>query len=76
MNYRIIVNIIGFLIFLTGIFMMLGLPFSFYYQSDDVFAILISSILTSSIGLLTWVFTKNSERKDVGKREGYLIRCV
>jgi len=53
--------------------MMLGLPFSFYYQSDDVFAILISSILTSSIGLLTWFFTKNSERKDVGKREGYLI---
>ena len=53
--------------------MMLGLPFSFYYQSDDVFAILISSILTSVVGLLTWVFTKNSERKDVGKREGYLI---
>ena len=53
--------------------MMLGLPFSFYYQSDDVLAILISSFLTSSIGLLTWFFTKNSERKDVGKREGYLI---
>ena len=53
--------------------MMLGLPFSFYYQSDDVFAILISSILTSVVGLLTWFFTKNSERKDVGKREGYLI---
>ena len=53
--------------------MMLGLPFSFYYQSDDVFAIIISSVLTSSIGLLTWFFTKNSERKDVGKREGYLI---
>jgi trk system potassium uptake protein TrkH len=72
-NYKLILNIIGFLVFITGIFMMIGLPFSFYYQTDDVMAIIISSILTSAVGLLTWFFTRNSERKDVGKREGYII---
>ena len=36
MNFRVILNIIGFLLILNGIFMMLGIGFSLHYGSDDV----------------------------------------
>ncbi|HEX9250711.1 MAG TPA: potassium transporter TrkG [Ignavibacteriaceae bacterium] len=73
MNYKIIINIIGFLIILTGIFMMLGLPFSIYYKSNDIPVILFSGITTSSIGFTAWFTTRKTDRHEVGKREGYII---
>jgi trk system potassium uptake protein TrkH len=73
MNFRVVLNIIGFLLILNGIFMMLGIGFSLYYDSDDIFSLLISGIFTSLSGFLIWLFTKRKETPDLGKREGYLI---
>ncbi len=73
MNFKIIFNIIGFLLILNGLFMMVGIGFSFYYGSDDVFALLISGIATSLFGFVLWLFTRQKESPDLGKREGYLI---
>ena len=73
MNLKIIFRIIGFLLMLTGIFMMLGIPFSIYYKSDDISALLQSGIFTSAVGLIIWFFTRDSQNKELGKREGYLI---
>lgn len=73
MNYKIIIKIIGFLLMLTGFFMMLGIPFSIYYKSDDISALLQSGIFTSAVGLIIWFFTRNQQNKELGKREGYLI---
>jgi trk system potassium uptake protein TrkH len=73
MNLKIIFRIIGFLLMLTGFFMMLGIPFSIYYNSDDISALLQSGIFTSAVGLIIWFFTRDPQNKELGKREGYLI---
>jgi trk system potassium uptake protein TrkH len=58
---------------LTGIFMMLGIPFSLYYKDNDIISLLISGGFTSSVGVIIWLFTRNIENRELGKREGYLI---
>ena len=73
MNYRVVFNIIGFLLILNGLFILSGIGFSIYYQSDDILALLISGIGTSLFGFTTWIFTRKSEIAELGKREGYLI---
>ena len=73
MKYRVVLNIIGFLLILNGIFILTGIGFSLYYNSDDISALLISGLGTSFFGLLLWFSTRRSEIAELGKREGYLI---
>jgi trk system potassium uptake protein TrkH len=73
MNFKVVQNIIGFLLILTGFFMTLGIPFSIYYHNDDISSILISAGITSSVGLVLWIFSRNADRQQLGKREGYII---
>jgi trk system potassium uptake protein len=73
MNFKLIANIIGFLLILTGGFMLTGIPFSIYYNSGDHFSLIISGIITSFIGFLLWLFTRKNEVKEIKKRDGYLI---
>ena len=35
-NFKVIFNIVGFLLILDGIAMMLGIPFSIYYHDNDI----------------------------------------
>jgi trk system potassium uptake protein TrkH len=72
-NYRIVFNIIGFLLILNGLFILTGIGFSIYYQSDDILALLISGVGTFLCGLIIWLATRKSEITELGKREGYLI---
>lgn len=58
---------------LTGFFMMLGIPFSIYFHHNDIYAILISSGITFLTGLIIWFFTRDADRQQLGKREGYII---
>lgn len=53
--------------------MMSGIPFSVYYQDNDIYVLLICGISTSLIGIFLWFITRKTERADIGKREGYLI---
>ncbi len=53
--------------------MMSGIPFSIYYQDNDIFVLLVTGTSTSLIGTLLWFLTRKTERSDIGKREGYLI---
>lgn len=73
MNLKIIFRLIGFLLMLTGLFMLTGIPFSIYYNTDDIPALLSSALITSVTGFILWFFTRKIENKEVGKREGYLI---
>lgn len=73
MNFKVILNIIGFLLILTGLLMTTGIPFSIYYGHDDIVSILISAAITISAGAILWFFTKDADRQQLGKREGYLI---
>lgn len=71
-NFPIIANILGILIAINGLLMFLGIPFSLYYGEDDVYALLISGFSTSTFGGILWYINRNC-KKDIKKREGYLI---
>jgi trk/ktr system potassium uptake protein len=58
---------------LTGVAMTLGIPFSIYYKTDDIPALLQSAVFTITVGFIIWFFTRKTERYELGKREGYLI---
>ncbi len=72
LNYKVIFNIVGFLLVLDGIAMMLGIPFSAYYGDDDILVLLLSGLGTGIIGYVLYFFTKESN-KDIRKREGYIV---
>ncbi|MFC2083645.1 TrkH family potassium uptake protein [Bacteroidota bacterium] len=71
-NFKIIFNIIGFLLFLDGICMMLGIPFSIYYGDNDIIVLLLCGSVTSLIGILVFLLTRK-HGQEVRKREGYIV---
>ncbi len=73
MNYKVVLYIIGLLLILTGIFMMLGIPFSIYYGSNDIIYLVISGFVTIVFGLILFLLFRKSDTKNIGKKEGYLI---
>ncbi|MBU2506275.1 MAG: TrkH family potassium uptake protein [Bacteroidetes bacterium] len=72
LNYKVIFKIIGFLLILDGLFMFAGIPFSLYYNDNDVFTLLACGAGTSLIGLVTFYLTRNTD-KEIRKREGYIV---
>lgn len=73
MNYKVILNLVGVLLLLTALLMLPAVGFSLYYGHDDIYAIIISALITSLVGLIIWFFTKDADKHQLGKREGYLI---
>jgi len=73
MNFKIIFKIIGFLLILNGLAMLTALPFSIYYNSDDITAIVISGISTTLLGCTMWFLIKTDPDEEISKRDGYLI---
>ena len=71
-NLGIVSNVVGVLLMVLGGFMLTALPFSFFYHTNDGFAIIFASITTFGIGTIMWWFSRRSP-KNIGKREGYLI---
>ncbi len=71
-HFKVIFKIIGFLLVLEGLFMLLGVPFSIYYQSDDIFVLLFSAISVSAIGLMLFLIAKGDDR-ELRKKEGYIV---
>ncbi|MBZ0200938.1 MAG: TrkH family potassium uptake protein [Ignavibacteriaceae bacterium] len=53
--------------------MLAGIPFSIYYHSNDITAILLSSLITILTGAAGWYLTRHRSSKEVTKREGYII---
>jgi trk system potassium uptake protein TrkH len=72
-NYQVILNIIGLLLMLNGVFMLLCIPFSIYFGEGGLIPISISGAITIGVGGLIWLFTRNSSSKELKKRDGYLI---
>jgi len=71
-NYRIVLNIISFLLMLNGIFMLLGIPFSLYYGDNDINILLLTGFGTSAAGITLYFFTKGGDT-EIRKREGYVV---
>ena len=72
MNFKIIVRVLGFLLFVEGVAMLLALFISLIYQEYDKTAFLISSGINLSLGGVIILLTRNV-RPDIGRHEGYLI---
>jgi len=74
-NWKIILQIIGVLLIIEGIFMLSGIPFSLYYCGDNCLSLLYSGLITGVSGLLLWWLNRNANRS-IGKREGYIIVTI
>ena len=71
MNFRIILNISGFLLILEGLFMGLAGCVSLIYE-EAAYPLFLSALITSISGLLLWYYNRNVS-KSISKREGYII---
>jgi len=67
-----IVNILGFLLVIEGLFMFLSIPVTLIYGESDFTVFLISGGITILIGGISWFFTRDAQ-KNLYRREGYII---
>ncbi|MBP9150944.1 MAG: TrkH family potassium uptake protein [Flavobacteriales bacterium] len=72
-NYRIVIHVLGLLLMFNGLFMVLCLPASLYFNLDDLVPMGLSIAITLGTGLAAWVLTRSSEKPNIKKREGFLI---
>ncbi len=71
-NFKLILNLLGLLLLLNGIFMLLCLPFSIYYN-EQYMDIIISGGITILAGGLTWLLTLKGLNTELKKKDGYLV---
>ena len=71
-NVSIVINVVGVILALLGGLMLTAIPFSFYWNPDDMLPIITSAITTFSVGITSWFLTRTKSKK-IGKREGFLI---
>lgn len=72
-NTKVVANVIGTLIIISGILMALAIPVSLYYNEGGLYPIIISSCITLLTGLTLKLSTRKNSNAEIKKREGYLI---
>jgi len=72
-NIKVVFNVIGNLIIITGLLMATAIPFSLYYDEGDLYPLILSSLTTLFFGLIVKLRTQKHKNDEVKKREGYLI---
>lgn len=78
MNYRVVVNVIGFILFFLGTSMIFSLGWAVYYREDlyfyrDFSAILKSLIITILSGLILILGTYSKKKEKLSTRDGFAI---
>jgi len=74
-NKGILIQILGFLVMIEGLFMLSGIPFSIYYCDTKDMSLLYSGLIAFVTGGFFWLMTRKASRV-IGKREGYIIVAV
>lgn len=74
-NFKPVIRVIGFLISVIGGFMLLSVGFSWYYQSGDAWALMLSGFVCLAAGVPGLMIRSEPER-NIRKREGYLIVAI
>ncbi len=72
MNWKLIIQLLGFLLIIEGLCILSSCIVSLVYDESNLYAILLSSLLCIVIGGIAWYVTRRAE-KIIGKREGFLI---
>lgn len=73
LNIKLLINLLGLIVAIEGIFMLLPLIVSIYYKEPIKISILLSVLITFSSGALVYFLTKNNLRKDFTRRESFLL---
>jgi len=71
-NYQPVLRFIGLLLLIIGGLMLTGIPFSLYFNSEDHLPLLYSGLISIGSGVPLFLLVPRS-RRDIKKREGYLI---
>jgi trk system potassium uptake protein TrkH len=69
----VIAHVVANIIIIMGFLMLPALGFSAYYDENDFFPILYSSLITLLIGFTMRIATRKSKDAEIKKRDGYLI---
>jgi len=72
-NVKMIFRILGVLLLIEGAFMLLCMPMSAFYCHENCLALLYSGLITASVGGIVFFLTSKNLKKQIGKREGYII---
>lgn len=72
-NFKVVLSVVGSLVFISGLLMTTSLPFSIYYEDGSFKSILLASLITLSSGFLLRAFTQKHRNDEIKKREGFLI---
>jgi len=76
MNLRIVAKILGLILVFLSFTMLLPLPFSYYYNSQDQASFIFSFCITFLVGILAFFSSKRnlgSSQKDIHPKEGFAI---
>ena len=71
-NFKLIVSILGLLLTINGLFMLLALPFTFYY-GEDWRPIILASGITILSGMPVWLITRKSTSRELKRRDGFIV---
>lgn len=71
-NLRIIIGILGLLLSISGLSMLLCIPFSIYY-GEDWLTFVYSSGITLLVGISCWLVGQKEKNRELKKRDGYLV---
>lgn len=71
-NFPIIFRMLGILLMVNALFMLFCVPVNLYYNEASFRGMLSASLITGLAGSASF-FTFKDAKKDIGKREGYLI---
>lgn len=84
-NFRLIFKVISMLLIIESFAILLAVPFSLHHGSrslqfstlmngkDDLLALLLSAVFIFLTGTAGLIFTRKGSKKDIGKREGFVI---
>lgn len=73
MNTRLVFYMVGMITTIVGISMLIPACWSLYYGSSDLNGILISSLITMTIGFLFYYLLKPKEEIEIRYKEGFAI---
>lgn len=71
-NWKVILNVMGILLAINGLFMLLCIPTALYYKEGGLMVLALPAGITTLMGGITWFFTRKNQRV-LNKRDGYLI---
>ena len=71
-NFRIIIKILGSLLFIESIFLLLSAIVALIYNETAFYSLIITTGITLLVGGIAWFFNRNAPT-NLKKREGYLI---